>query len=61
MTRIPPPWMIDEQDRQRRAHEEPQRPHLDAPPPQPPPDPSTRDVQTPSRVVIIDLWPSDEA
>jgi len=57
MTRIPPPWMVDKHERQRRVHEEKQRPQLDAPPPQPSRDPSTGDERSPSRVVIIDLWP----
>ena len=60
MTRIPPPWMIDELERQRRVNEESRRPWLEMPPPPPPSRPRPCDEQVPSRVVIIDLWPSDE-
>ncbi|HTP50285.1 MAG TPA: hypothetical protein VMK42_06285 [Anaeromyxobacteraceae bacterium] len=60
MTRIPPPWMIEELERQRRAIEETRRPELEAPLPSPARGPAPREEESVSRVVVIDLWPSDD-
>ncbi|HVP65988.1 MAG TPA: hypothetical protein VMT17_01870 [Anaeromyxobacteraceae bacterium] len=58
MTRIPPPWMIEEL-RHRRESEQSQRPCLEAPPPMPPRATPIPDAE-PKRVIVIDIFSAEE-
>lgn len=51
MTRLPPPWMIREIEKSRRAPE--QHPQLDLP--EPPPPSRREPVHEPRRVIVIEL------
>lgn len=54
MTRVSPPWIIEEADRRRRRREEGARPRLEIPPP--PPLPVRSGEEEPeARVIVIDL------
>lgn len=54
MTRVPPPWIIEETDPRRGWREEGERPQLEIPPPPPPPArPGEEEPEV--RVIVIDL------
>ncbi len=54
MTRIPPPWIIEEAVPGRRRREEGEQPRLEIPTPLPPPARSGED-EPEARVIVVDL------
>ncbi len=51
MSRVPPPWVIEEVDRARRQHSERERPRLEIP--RPPPPPRSGDDAPGTQVIIV--------
>jgi hypothetical protein len=58
MSRVPPPWIIDEVERARRQRGERQQPRLEIPRPPGPPPPD-ESAPRPRMTVVLD-WSSDE-
>jgi hypothetical protein len=52
MSYIPPPWVIEEIESERRRREVRDRPRIDAPPPPQPAGPATEGPDTPVEIVI---------